>query len=155
VFDLGRGSELVGRTKFCVHPAELVGAVPSVGGTKNPKIDRVVALAPDLVLMNEEENRREDAEALRAAGLRCLTSLPRDADGTAAMVREIAAALRTPVEGERIAREIESRAERVRSAAAERPPIRYAYLIWRDPWMTVNDDTFVAAMLALAGGLNV
>src|SRR5688500_19446997 len=93
VFDLGRGDELVGRTKFCVHPADGVARVESVGGTKNPKVERIVALAPDLVLLNEEENRREDAEALRAAGLRLHTSMPRDAAGTAPMVRSIAAAL--------------------------------------------------------------
>src|SRR5688500_13950351 len=87
VFDLGRGEELVGRTKFCIHPADRVGAVESVGGTKNPKVERIVALAPDLVLLNEEENRREDAEALEAAGISCHTSFPRDADGTARMVR--------------------------------------------------------------------
>lgn len=155
VFDLGAGDTLVGRTKFCVHPADRVGAVPSVGGTKNPKVDRIVQLAPDLVLLNEEENRKEDADALRAAGVRCLTSLPRDARDTATMVREIAAALGTIEAGERIAGDIESREERVRSAAADRAEVRYAYLIWRKPVMTVSDDTFVAAMLGLAGGRNV
>lgn len=68
VFDLGAGNALAGRTKFCVHPAE-ARRVESVGGTKNPKIARIIALAPDLVLMNEEENRREDADALVAAGV--------------------------------------------------------------------------------------
>ncbi|HEX6630930.1 MAG TPA: helical backbone metal receptor, partial [Gemmatimonadaceae bacterium] len=69
VFDLGRGADLVGRTKFCVHPAESVTRVESVGGTKNPKVARIVELRPDVVLLNAEENRREDAEALRAAGV--------------------------------------------------------------------------------------
>ena len=67
VFELGVGEALVGRTKFCVQPRQLVDVVQTVGGTKNPKIDRIVALAPDLVLMNEEENRIEDADALRNA----------------------------------------------------------------------------------------
>ena len=155
VFDLGRGGDLVGRTKFCVHPADGVARVESVGGTKNPKVERIVALAPDLVLLNEEENRREDAEALRAAGLRLHTSMPRDAADTAAMVRSIAAALDRPEAGERIARDIETRADEARQAAAGRPPVRWTYLIWRAPWMTVNADTFVNALLALAGGENV
>ncbi|HEX8432720.1 MAG TPA: helical backbone metal receptor, partial [Longimicrobium sp.] len=71
VFDLGRGADLVGRTKFCVHPADGVEGVERVGGTKNPKIERIIEIAPDLVLLNEEENRREDAEALESAGIRC------------------------------------------------------------------------------------
>src|ERR671939_1308953 len=93
VFDLGRGDDLVGRTKFCVHPKGRVERVESVGGTKNPKVARIVELAPDLVLMNEEENRREDAEALAAAGVRLHVSFPQDASETAQMVRDIGLAL--------------------------------------------------------------
>ncbi|AHG89058.1 ABC-type transporter, periplasmic subunit [Gemmatirosa kalamazoonensis] len=155
VFDLGRGDTLVGRTKFCVHPADAVAAVPSVGGTKNPKIDRVVALGPDLVLLNEEENRREDAEALRAAGVACHVSFPKTVPDTAVMVRSIAAALDARDAGERIAADIETRLARVRAERADRPSVRWAYLIWRNPWMTVGGDTFVSALLDAAGGENV
>jgi hypothetical protein len=76
VFDLGVGDALVGRTRFCIHPSDRVGAVESVGGTKNPKLERIIALAPDLVLMNDEENRIEDARALEAAGIRVLSWQP-------------------------------------------------------------------------------
>ena len=155
VFDLGLGAALVGRTKFCVHPAGLVDAVEKVGGTKNPKIARIVELAPDLVLLNEEENRLEDAEALRASGIACHTSMPRTIAETAAMVRSIGAALGKPNEASVIANEIETRAADVATHAALRGPVRYAYLIWREPWMTVNNDTFVHALLANAGGVNV
>jgi ABC-type Fe3+-hydroxamate transport system substrate-binding protein len=155
VFDLGHGHELVGRTKFCIHPVDKVGAVEKVGGTKNPKIDRVIELAPGIVLLNEEENRREDAEALEAAGIHCHVSFPRTALETAAMVRSIAVALHATDEGERIARDIETRHERVVQNAEGRDPVRFAYLIWREPWMTVNGDTFVHALLTDAGGRNV
>jgi iron complex transport system substrate-binding protein len=155
VFDLGRGDDLVGRTKFCVHPAGRVERVESVGGTKNPKIARIVELAPDLVLLNEEENRREDAEALAAAGVRCHVSFPRDVGETARMVRDIGAVLERPAEAERIAADIERRAARVRESARRAPTVRYAYLIWRNPWMVAAGDTFVTAMLALPGGVNV
>ena len=155
VFDLGRGAALVGRTRFCVHPEGRVDAVERVGGTKNPKVARIVELAPDLVLLNEEENRHEDAEALMAAGVRCHVSFPRDAPSTAAMVRDIGRALGAEPEAERIAADIERRAARVRAAAAGRAPVRYAYLIWREPWMVAAGDTFVGALLALPGGANV
>ena len=155
VFDLGRGAQLVGRTRFCVHPADEVAAVERVGGTKNPKIERIIALAPDLVLMNEEENRREDAEALRAAGIQCHVSFPHTALDTADMVRSIAAALDARAEGDRIARDIESRHHRVVASTKEKELIRFAYLIWREPWMAVNADTFVSALLTDAGGVNV
>jgi iron complex transport system substrate-binding protein len=155
VFDLGRGDDLVGRTKFCVHPAGRVERIESVGGTKNPKVARIVELAPDLVLLNEEENRREDAEALAAAGVRCHVSFPRNVGETARMVRDIGAVLERPDEAERIAADIERRAARVRESARQAPAVRYAYLIWRNPWMVAGGDTFVTAMLALPGGVNV
>jgi iron complex transport system substrate-binding protein len=166
VFDLGRGDALVGRTKFCVHPESQVDCVEKLGGTKNPKVDRIIALAPDLILMNEEENRREDAERLVAAGLATHTSMPRTAEDTAAMVRSIGASIAsldpdeerardTSSRAESVAREIEAAAARVREMAATHSQIRFAYLIWREPWMVVGDDTFVDGLLSLAGGSNV
>lgn len=155
VCDLGLGDALVGRTRFCVHPADRMADVESVGGTKNPRISRIVELAPDIVLLNEEENRVEDAEALIAAGVRCHSSFPRTAADTVAMVREIGDLLAAGAAGERIAADIEQRAEAVRARARDTEPVRYAYLIWRKPLMSVSDDTFIAAMLALPGGVNV
>jgi ABC-type Fe3+-hydroxamate transport system substrate-binding protein len=155
VFDLGLGQDLVGRTKFCVHPADRVGAVEKLGGTKNPKIDRIIELAPDVVLLNEEENRAEDADALAEAGIHCHVSFPRTVADTAMMVRDIGGELGARDAAEPIAVAIESTLRDVTSRARERAPVRYAYLIWRDPWMTVSGDTFVAAMLGAAGGVNV
>jgi ABC-type Fe3+-hydroxamate transport system substrate-binding protein len=154
-FDLGRGADLVGVTEWCVHPAEGVARIEKVGGTKSPHVARIMELAPDLVLLNEEENRRADAEALARAGITCHVSMPRDVPETAAMVRSIGAALARAPEAERIAREIERRAERVRAAAAGLAPLPFAYLIWRKPWMSVNADTYASALLELAGGTNV
>lgn len=155
VFALGRGEELVGVTDYCVHPADRVGAVEKVGGTKSPKVERIVELRPDVVLLNEEENRIEDATALRARGVRCLDTFPKDALETAGMVREIGAALDRGAPAEQIARDIEARAQRVALAARGRPVVSWAYLIWRKPWMSVNRDTFASALLTLAGGRNV
>ena len=155
VFDLGAGDALVGRTRFCVHPADRVESIEKVGGTKNPKVERIIELAPDLVLMNDEENRKEDANALIEAGVRVHSSMPRTAAETAAMVRAIGIAISQSRNAERIAADIERRADRVRRSAQHHPPIRYACLIWREPIMTVNDDTFIAGLLALPGGQNV
>jgi ABC-type Fe3+-hydroxamate transport system substrate-binding protein len=153
LFDLDLGSSVVGRTKFCIHPEAGVQSVEKVGGTKNPKIDRIIELSPDLVLLNEEENRIEDAEALAAAGVPCHVSLPRDVAETATMVRSIGAAVGRASEAEAIASDIEVRAARVSADAG--PPVTFAYLIWREPLMTLNADTFVSAMLSLPGGRNV
>lgn len=155
VFDLGIGDSLVGVTKFCVHPADRVPGIEKVGGTKTPNVARIVELRPDLVLLNEEENRIEDAEALGAAGLTYHSSFPKTVLDTAAMVRSIGEVTGRPEEGERIGRDIEERARRAREGAAQRPPVRYAYLIWRKPLMSVGGDTFVSDLLSLPGGRNV
>jgi ABC-type Fe3+-hydroxamate transport system substrate-binding protein len=154
-FDLGVGDSLVGRTRFCVHPAGAVDRVERVGGTKNPKVARIIELAPDLVLMNEEENRLEDAEALRTAGIHVYSSMPRTVGETSAMVRAIAELLGTEERGRAVAEAIESEGARVGASAEGRPAVRYAYLIWRDPLMVAGGGTFIDGILAAAGGENV
>lgn len=155
VFDLGRGADLVGVTEFCVHPSDGVARVEKVGGTKSPNVQRIRALRPDVVLMNEEENRRDDAQNLEAAGLECHVSMPRNCAETAAMVRSIGMRLERVHEADAIARDIEARSERVRNAARGRTAVTFAYLIWRKPWMSVNGDTFASGLLTQAGGRNV
>ena len=155
VFDLERGADLVGVTRFCIHPAYGVASVEKVGGTKNPKVQRIIELEPDLVLLNAEENRIEDAEALQAAGIACHTSFPRTVPETAAMVRSIGSAIDASPRAERIALDIEARERRVRSVALGLERVRFAYLIWLEPIMVAAADTFVDALLGLAGGENV
>lgn len=155
VFDLGSGSTLVGITRYCIHPADRVGQVETVGGTKDPEVERIIKLAPDLVLMNDEENRLEDAEALTAGGLQIHSSMPCTTSETAAMVRDIASALAQAAAGERIAQDIERRTEKVQEEALGQDPVRFAYLIWKNPWMLAGPDTFASALLTQAGGFNV
>ena len=153
VFALGRGRELIACTKFCVHPADGVRQLVKVGGTKDPNIDDVVALRPDIVLMNDEENRKEDHQELTERGITCHSTMPRTLAETAEMVRSVAVALESVERGEEIASDIEGRARAV--AAAARPSVSFAYIIWADPMMSVNRDTFASALLCNAGGVNV
>ena len=69
LFDLGLGPRVAGVTDYCVYPPDGVAALPKLGGTKNPNCDHILALQPDLVLANWEENHRETVETLRAAGV--------------------------------------------------------------------------------------
>lgn len=154
VFDLGLGDSLVGVTRFCVHPADGVRGIEKVGGTKTPAVERIAELRPDLVLLNEEENRFEDAEALRAAGLGCHISFPKTAVETAEMVRSIGEAVGRIDDAEQIARAIEEAARWARVDSEGLPAVRFAYLIWREPLMSVSGDTFISDLLRLAGGEN-
>ena len=155
VFDLGRGDRLVGRTRYCVRPAEGVAEVPALGGTKNPLIDELLALEPSLVLLNEEENRLRDAEVLTAAGIPYLSSLPKDIPSTMAMVLSLGEALEADEAAAFIVQRIEDEERRTRAAAVpgEAPPV--AYLIWRKPWMAAGGGTYIDALLSTAGARNV
>jgi iron complex transport system substrate-binding protein len=149
---LGLESQLVGVTRFCIHPAEVVAKLEKVGGTKTPELDRIRALAPDLIFMNEEENRREDYEAL-AADFRIDSTLPKKVREVPALLRHLGALTGTEALAEQQAQALEQSLEDL--AANPAPAFRYAYLIWREPWMAVNRDTYVADLWAQAGGIGV
>jgi ABC-type Fe3+-hydroxamate transport system substrate-binding protein len=154
---LGRAGALVGRTDYCELPADVVKDVPSVGGTKNPRISDIVALEPDLVLANQEENTRADLEALAQQNVRVFLSFPkRVADGIAHLAR-LARIFRA--EGDADVRALCKRGyEAVREAEAarrERRAVRVFCPIWMAPLMTIHGATFISDMLALCGAENV
>lgn len=155
VFALGRGGDLVGVTEWCVHPAPGVAVIEKVGGTKNPRIGRIVELEPDLVLMNAEENRFEDAEALTAAGVRWHSSLPRTPREVGEQVLALGGELGRIEAARVLARAIEERVEQLERRRQATAAQRFAYLIWRKPWMAVGRETYIDALLTLGGGVNV
>ncbi|MFD4951115.1 helical backbone metal receptor [Streptomyces sp. NPDC088337] len=136
---------LVGATDWCTHPADL--DVARVGGTKNPKVDRIAALAPDLVIANEEENRKPDLDALRAAGLDVLVTEIRDLPQA---FRELARVLRACGGTARPRWLDEAEAA---WASPPVPPRRTTAVvpIWRRPWMVLGRDTFAGDVLARLG----
>jgi len=151
---IGGLRKLVAATRFCVRPEGLLWGLPRIGGTKNPDIARILDLAPDLVFANEEENRLEDVKALRAAGIDVDVSFPRKVDEVPDAIRGWGKKLGEESEAAALAGRIE---DSIAALTAE--PVagrfRYAYWIWRNPWMTVSADTYVSDLLALAGGVNV
>lgn len=153
VFELGAGASLVGVTKFCVHPAGGVRCVAKVGGTKTPDVGAIAALSPDVVLLNEEENRVEDARELERRGLSCRVSLPKTVLAVAREIRELGSLLGRDGRAAELEAALRAALDAVSSRRAA--PVRFAYLIWRKPWMTVNRDTYVSALLEAAGGVNV
>lgn len=136
---------LVGATDWCSHPAGL--DVVRVGGTKNPDVERVVALAPDLVIANEEENREPDLTALRRAGLEVLVTEVRDLPGAFRELERVLGAC-----GVRGRPRWLDEAETVwldPPCPSIRP--RAAVPIWRRPWMVLGRDTFAGDLLARLG----
>ncbi|HZF89186.1 helical backbone metal receptor [Streptomyces sp.] len=136
---------LAGVTDWCSHPADL--DVTRVGGTKNPKAERILALAPDLVIANEEENRAPDLAALRAAGVEVLVTEVRDVPQAFCELARVLAAC-----GARGRPRWLDEAE----AAWASPPVperrtTAVVPIWRRPWMVLGRDTFAGDVLARLG----
>jgi iron complex transport system substrate-binding protein len=145
---------LVGVTRYCTRPSGMLWGLPRVGGTKTPEMSRILDLAPDLVFANAEENRREDVEALRAAGIEVDVTLPKTVAEVPEAIRQWGCRLGTEGEADALASRIEAEWKAVEARRPE-TTFRYAYWIWKDPWMTISDDTYVADLIRLAGGENV
>ena len=143
---------LVGATDWCTHPADL--AVTRIGGTKNPDIARIVALRPDVVLANEEENRLPDLDALRSAGQAVWVTSIRDLpEALTSLRRMITVACRQPkpawLDAAQQAWQYPAAAEPGADVVAAVVPI------WRRPWMVLGRDTFAGDLLARLGITNL
>ncbi|MFF0463303.1 helical backbone metal receptor [Streptomyces mexicanus] len=136
---------LVGATDWCSRPADL--DVVRVGGTKNPKVDRIVALAPDLVVANEEENRAPDLDALRAAGIEVLVTEVRSLPQAFAELTRVLAACGSAGRP-RWLEEAEAAWSRLPEPARRTTAV---VPVWRRPWMVLGRDTFAGDVLARLG----
>ncbi len=143
-----RPEALVGATIWCTHPADL--DVTRVRGTKNPDLAAIARLRPDLVLANQEENRRIDVERLRAAGIPVWVTVIRTLDEAFASLRRLFRTGLGWAEPSWLAE-----AERAWREPAPAPAVRTVIPIWRDPWMVVGSATFSGDIAARLGLDNV
>jgi len=154
LFVLGLGERVVGVTDFCIHPTQAVAALPKLGGTKNPDIEKLAALHPDLVIANQEENTRRVVERLRGLGIEVWVTYPRRVREAAALLRELWKLGGSPETLTAVIEPVEravAEAERRRSNR----PTRFFCAIWKDPWMTAGRDTYIHDLLTLCGGENI
>jgi ABC-type Fe3+-hydroxamate transport system substrate-binding protein len=163
LFDLGCGDRLVARTDYCVHPAERVRSIPTVGGTRNPNLNTIRAMLPDIVIANREENREADVEALQADGFRVWVTFPCTVAETFEVLWAMVRLFDVPRMGQAIDA-MERVYEWANSAAAEGGPLVKVFCpIWREPgapaaprwWMTFNRGAYAHDLLRVCGGLNV
>lgn len=154
LFDLQVGDRLIGVTDYCTRPEDGVAALPKVGGTKNPDLAAIKALLPDLVIMNNEENRLEDADTLRAAGIAIWETGPRTVREAIDLLWQIMNVFEAAAMTERV-RLIEITYEMTHKYMTAVPPLRTFVPIWREPWMTANADTYLHDLLATCGVENV
>lgn len=149
--DLGLDAEVVGITKFCVHPADWFRNKPRVGGTKQLHLDRIRALKPDLIIGNKEENVKEQVEALANEFPVWLSDVT-DFDAALKMMVAVGELVGRAAQGRALSQAIQQAFSSLRQ---NRPAIRAAYFIWRQPWMVAAGDTFINDMMSMAGFENV
>jgi ABC-type Fe3+-hydroxamate transport system substrate-binding protein len=157
LFDLTLGNRLIAITDYCVYPAEGVARLPRIGGTKNPDVARIIEMRPDLVIANQEENRKEDVEALRAADIPVWVTFPRTVADVFNLLWNIMDVFDEPVMVPRI-RLIEQTMDwvwRIGEKRFEDQVCRVFAPIWLDPLMTFNGDTYASDLLRVCGAVNV
>lgn len=152
LFDLGLDQEVVGITKFCIHPEQQFRKKTKVGGTKNYHFDRILALRPDLILANKEENDQEQIEQLMQHYPVWLSDV-RTLEDALSMIRSVGILVGRPAPAAQLAATIQQEFDRLRSADFK--PQRVAYFIWNAPLMVAASNTFIDHLLHWAGFENV
>ncbi len=161
LFDLGLGGRLVGITDYCIHPAAETARLPRLGGTKNPDIEALLALKPDLVLANWEENTEPSVQALAQAGIPVWVTHPRSLQATLDMLWALAGRFEDQAAALRL-KSLAVSLEWAQAAAQDHPPLSYFCPIWYEPadggpewWMSFNQETYCHDILRACGGRNV
>lgn len=155
LFDLGLDERLVGVTRYCTEPAASVARKPKVGGQKDPDLEKIQFLQPDLVVANVEENRREDVEALAGMGIAVYTTYPRTVEEGIHMIRDLGRVTRTEEKAGAIVRSLEEVYQQISAEATRQRPLRVFCPIWRNPFMSINRDTYIHDVLRSCGGENI
>ena len=148
--DLGLADRVVGRTRFCIHPSPWVDSIPAVGGTKDAKLERILALGPDLVVADKDENPKALVEALQAAGVEVLWSEIDSVPDAAAFLEELGEACGVP-DTAHVAAQATLRTLMDVRAAAGPAAVPVFCPIWHAPWMTFDRTAYPHAMLEAAG----
>ena len=153
LFDLGAGEQLCGISNYCTEPRGVLDGLPRIGGQKNPEIDAILRLQPDLVLAVKEENLARDVAALEAHRIPVYVADVRTIEDALALIGEIGDLVDAPPgrQAELRSHVAEGVAEARRIAAV--PPRRLFVPVWRDPWITISADTYMHEVLHVCGGV--
>lgn len=147
LYDLGLDEAVIGITKFCVHPQSWFINKTRIGGTKTLDIEKIKSLNPDLIIANKEENVKEQIEALSEYCEVYVSNIKTPEDNLQ-LIKDIGNKTGSRLSALRLASELN---EAISLLNPFSPPLSTAYLIWRDPYMTVGHDTYIHAMMQKCG----
>lgn len=151
LFDLGlRTDEIIGRTKFCIHPKEIIDKVEIIGGTKSLNIEKIKSLKPDLIIANKEENIKEQVEELMKDFKVLLTDIETLEDNYY-LIKQLGHIFNK----EEKAQFFNLKTYEAFDIQKSEKRLKVAYLIWKNPYMTVGGDTFISTILKELGFENL
>lgn len=154
LYDLGLREEVVGITKFCVHPNQWFRSKNRIGGTKQYKLDLIDELQPDLIIGNKEENDKTQIEALAQKYPVWMSDILTLEDALD-MISQVGALVNKISEAESLRQQITQQFKRLNSSNTKViQPLKAAYFIWKNPNMIAANHTFIHSMLELAGFKN-
>ncbi|HYD61153.1 MAG TPA: helical backbone metal receptor [Noviherbaspirillum sp.] len=148
--DLGLASSVAGRTGFCIHPADIVRAIPKVGGTKDVNIEKIRKLAPTHLIVNIDENEKSTVDALAEFVPHVIVTHPLAPRDNLALYRLLGGIFHAEEKAAGLCDAFE-REYALLQAAPKGPPQVMLYCIWKDPWMTISPDTYIARMMGEIG----
>lgn len=148
--DLGLAPQLVGRTGFCIHPADVVAAIPKIGGTKDVNIGKIRALAPTHLVVNIDENEKPTVDALAEFVPHIVVTHPNAPEDNLGLARLLGGIFCAQGKAEAWCAAFESELDQLRNVPNGRATT-VLYCIWQDPWMSISADTYIARMLGAIG----
>ncbi len=151
LFALGLGQRVVGRTGFCEHPKPAVKKVPKVGGTKDFDLEKLRALAPTHLVVNVDENPKERVEAAAQFVPNVIVTHPMGPLDNAPLYRLLGGIFGRSEAAEELAQRFDAAYRQAAAATEHLRRERVLYLIWKDPWMTISRDTYIARTLESVG----
>ena len=151
LYSLGLHEKVVGITKFCVHPSEWFASKMRVGGTKQIDIEKLLSLAPDLVIGNREENEKEQVEAIAKAGIPVYVSEISNIADAYGMMHDVGELTGTTDTAIKICNNIKTGFLSLRNLHQ----VSFAYFMWHNPYMVAGGDTFISNLLEYVGWKNV
>tara|TARA_R110002073_G_scaffold145532_2_gene297649 strand:+ start:13713 stop:14507 length:795 start_codon:yes stop_codon:yes gene_type:complete len=148
LFDLGLENSIVGITKFCIHPLHAKQTKKIVGGTKNINIDKIKELHPDIILCNKEENTKDIVEACEKI---CTTHVSDifTLNDSKQLISEYGILFKRKAEATSMVEKLNFKLNEFQSYIEEKPKLKVAYFIWRNPWMVAANNTFINHLLEL------
>jgi ABC-type Fe3+-hydroxamate transport system substrate-binding protein len=150
--DIGLANETIGITKFCVHPTAWFQSKTKIGGTKNANLEKIISLQPDLIICNKEENVKEQIELLAEEFPVYLSDVSTYSNALKTL-KEIGTITDKVNETDTLIKKIIQAFDDTRAISSN--TLSTAYLIWREPYMTVGGDTFISSMMDKAGLDNI